>query len=183
MAYSTKGTKYDDVLYGADLKSDDYHDIISGRQGNDWISGGLSRDNLLGGAGNDTLIGGVGDDLLTGNLGDAGHTDAKSGAGPGADTFLFYAGDGHDVIGDFEIGIDTLVFGNEVGTLTFTQNSGIPGPDPITEGPRTLYHWGAEWYYAKTGTPANPIYTTITYDGGQIEVLGVHVNSLAELNS
>ena len=47
-------------------------------------------DTLIGGAGNDTLTGGAGNDTLTGGLGD--------------DVFIYNAGDGDDVITDFNLG-------------------------------------------------------------------------------
>ncbi|MBV0911573.1 Hint domain-containing protein [Anianabacter salinae] len=56
-------------------------------------------DNLSGGAGNDILIGGGGDDTLSGGTDD----DTLSGDG-GDDTFQYVAGDGDDIITDFNTG-------------------------------------------------------------------------------
>jgi serralysin len=51
------------------------------------LIGNVGSNHLYGGAGNDTIDGGAGDDFLSGGL--------------GADTFIFRAGFGHDVITDF----------------------------------------------------------------------------------
>ncbi|WP_324252676.1 VWA domain-containing protein [Neisseria brasiliensis] len=66
----------------------------------DRIDGG--NDTLVGGSGNDILFGGAGNDTLTG--------------GEGADQFVFLANSnsGHDVITDFEAGVDKVVFADLV---------------------------------------------------------------------
>ncbi|MBR4153012.1 MAG: hypothetical protein IKT98_08650 [Selenomonadaceae bacterium] len=51
------------------------------------ITGNEKSNNIIGGAGNDTIDGYTGDDTLTG--------------GDGADIFLYYNGDGNDVIADY----------------------------------------------------------------------------------
>ncbi|WP_170064904.1 Ig-like domain-containing protein [Neisseria iguanae] len=63
-------------------------------------------DNRIDG-GNDTLVGGSGDDILFGGAGN----DTLTG-GEGADKFVFLANSnsGHDVITDFEAGVDKVVF-------------------------------------------------------------------------
>lgn len=65
--------------------------------GNDTIQGTLFGDSLLGLKGNDKISGGFGDDDIQGNKGN----DRLTG-GAGADTFLFFKGDGKDVITDFD---------------------------------------------------------------------------------
>ncbi|WP_416191171.1 Ig-like domain-containing protein [Neisseria sp. CCUG12390] len=67
-------------------------------------------DNRVDG-GNDTLIGGSGDDILFGGAGN----DTLTG-GDGADQFVFLANSnsGHDVITDFEAGVDKVVFADLV---------------------------------------------------------------------
>ncbi len=67
-------------------------DTVRGGNGNDTIHGGGGDDVLFGGAGADRLIGGAGDDTLTG--------------GAGVDVFVFDTG--ADVVGDFELGVDTI---------------------------------------------------------------------------
>ena len=183
MGYPTRGTNGDDTLIGRDKAHWELHDHILGRKGNDFLSGLLSRDNLEGGSGNDTLIGGKGDDVLAGNgregkLGKDGTIKFQKDYGPGEDTFVFAVGDGHDVIVDLEVGIDHLVFlGVDPASIAFTVNFGIPPAFPESEGWGSNKHWGAAKYGVKEG-----YFTTITYDGGQIELVGVQAHSMDELN-
>jgi Ca2+-binding RTX toxin-like protein len=59
---------------------------LVGLDGDDRLSGFYGNDSLFGGEGDDVLVGGLGDDLLDG--------------GAGADTYVFFRGDGRDVIGN-----------------------------------------------------------------------------------
>ena len=95
------GSEHDDVLAG-DIR--DNH--LYGLGGNDTLYGGPEGgdDLLRGGDGNDTLYGGKGADTL---IGDAG-ADTLFG-GSGIDTFIFTPGSGHDIIGDFRFGFDTII--------------------------------------------------------------------------
>ena len=88
-----------DTLFGSSGK-----DILDGGAGNDYLDGGSGNDILDGGDGNDFMIGGRGDDVLRGGAGD----DRMSG-GDGADTFIFDAQSGHDIITDI-LQQDVLVF-------------------------------------------------------------------------
>ena len=91
-----EGRGGDDLIFGGDGK-----DLLSGGNGNDLLSGGRMRDKLVGGAGNDTLLG-----------------------GHGPDTFVFRAGDGNDLIEDFEDGLDMIKItsgASGFGDLTVTQ--------------------------------------------------------------
>ncbi|MFT3818086.1 MAG: hypothetical protein QM750_10730 [Rubrivivax sp.] len=67
-------------------------DLIQGGGGDDRLDGGDGADVIEGGLGADTLRGGKGNDILSG----AGKTGA--GADDDADTYLFGAGDGIDII-------------------------------------------------------------------------------------
>ncbi len=58
------------------------------------LTGDVGNNYLKGAGGSDTLTGGTGSDVLVGDL--------------GADTFVFASGDGHDVVTDYEDGIDTI---------------------------------------------------------------------------
>ena len=69
-------------------------DILTGTTGDDVISGLGGIDLIDAGAGNDTLIGGAENDVLTG--------------GDGADSFVFGAEDGADIITDFISGTDRI---------------------------------------------------------------------------
>ena len=82
-------------------------DTLFGDTGDDYLSGGRGNDSLAGGDGNDTLWGGKGDDTLLG--------------GDGTDTFIFRAGEGKDLIADYEQG-DLLQILNKNGNkaATFT---------------------------------------------------------------
>ena len=93
------GNAGDDLIFGGfgadQLYGNQGDDVLYGNQDNDWIHGGQGDDVLYGGQGNDTVNGGKGDDALYGNLGD--------------DTFVFQAGFGHDVVGDFGNGAGDLI--------------------------------------------------------------------------
>ncbi|WP_414622974.1 calcium-binding protein [Calothrix sp. CCY 0018] len=106
-----------DKLYG--LKGDD---ILEGGQGEDKLFGGKGEDKLNGGWGNDEITGGRGDDILVG--------------GKGNDKFIFHRkdtffGNDFDIIQDFEIGVDTIVFqrwGN-IDTEQWLQQGNITDTD------------------------------------------------------
>ncbi|SMO40715.1 Ca2+-binding protein, RTX toxin-related [Thalassovita litoralis] len=98
-----------DTIYAAagdDYITGDYgNDEIWAGAGNDTLDGGDDQDTLAGLDGNDSITGGRGDDLLMGAagadtlVGDAGNDTIWGGAD--ADLFVFTAGDGQDMIGDF----------------------------------------------------------------------------------
>ncbi|WP_300972989.1 Calx-beta domain-containing protein [Sphingomonas sp. LHG3406-1] len=73
-------------------------DRLFGLDGHDRLDGGAGDDCLVGGRGNDTLLGGLGDDLLEG--------------GAGRDSFVFGAKAGNDIITDFDVANDKLLFDN-----------------------------------------------------------------------
>ena len=79
------GTEDGELLEGSDGR-----DLILGEGGDDTLNGGGGDDQIEGGAGRDRIVGGQGDDMLYGGL--------------GPDTFVFNAGDGDDVIGDWDRG-------------------------------------------------------------------------------
>ncbi|GAA0734021.1 Ig-like domain-containing protein [Sphingomonas japonica] len=83
------------------------NDVLTGGNGNDHLEGGMGADMLLGDAGNDDMLGGAGDDILIGGRGN----DTLTGDA-GADLFVFDRQSGADVIGDYEIGSDVLLFDN-----------------------------------------------------------------------
>ena len=83
----------DDVALGGGDR-----DAVFGGDGNDVVDGGGDRDIVFGGAGDDFVSGGEGNDRLFG--------------GDGADSFVFTAGDGRDLISDFEAGVDSFVLIN-----------------------------------------------------------------------
>ncbi len=71
----------------------------AGVEGDDVIDGGAGNDTIDGNGGNDTLTGGTGNDTLTG--------------GEGFDTFTYTAGDGNDVITDFNTGTGQDITDND----------------------------------------------------------------------
>jgi Ca2+-binding RTX toxin-like protein len=75
----------DDIAYGGNGT-----DSIDGGIGNDYLDGGEGVDTISGGDGTDTIVGGTGDDSLTG--------------GTGSDRFVWFSGDGTDIITDFTSG-------------------------------------------------------------------------------
>ncbi len=85
-------------------------DDAAGGGGADLLVGGGGADTLDGGAEPDALIGGIGDDMLIGGRG----ADVLTGSG-GADAFVFQEGGGRDVITDFQVGEDNLVFETATG--------------------------------------------------------------------
>jgi VCBS repeat-containing protein len=89
-----------DALYGTGgedrLFGDNGDDRLFGLDGHDRLDGGRGNDQLFGGRGNDLLIGGQGDDRLEG--------------GAGRDSFVLSARGGNDVILDFDIANDKLLF-------------------------------------------------------------------------
>jgi Ca2+-binding RTX toxin-like protein len=100
----------------------DFADTMLGSANGDTLEGGGDNDVLFSASGDDTLIGGDGDDRLYG----ADQNDDMTG-GSGRDTFLFrttadpqffnpLAGEGHDVIRDFQVGEDQLMFSGQFST-------------------------------------------------------------------
>ncbi|MDQ7071467.1 MAG: Ig-like domain-containing protein [Rhodobacterales bacterium] len=82
------------------------NDVLQGGSGNDAIFGdfgGVTGGNIV--SGNDTIVGGAGDDLL---WGDAENVSTLGNFSHGADTFVFSALDGNDVIHDFDDGLDVI---------------------------------------------------------------------------
>jgi len=94
------GSNFSDMLVANDAGI-----VFEGGGGHDFLNGGAGVDVLNGGTGNDTLEGGRGLDVLTG--------------GVGADHFVFNAGDGHDVVTDFQQGIDKIAIGDGFATFHF----------------------------------------------------------------
>ncbi len=106
----------------------DGNDVVEGGAGNDVLMGGGGNDALNGGAGNDQLNGGTGNDTLNGGTGN----DVLSG-GAGNDTFVFAAGDGRDVVLDFEAGAqggDVVVLSKDL----FADYQALMASGALTDG-------------------------------------------------
>jgi Ca2+-binding RTX toxin-like protein len=127
-ADSITGSTGDDNLSGLDgndtINGGDGNDIINGGNGADIISGGTGNDTIIGiggfyliygGSGNDSLTGNNGNDTIVGGFGN----DSLAGSG-GNDTFQFLSiYDQQDVIADFGIDANTIVF-DTTGASAFT---------------------------------------------------------------
>ncbi|MEO0485207.1 MAG: calcium-binding protein [Pseudomonadota bacterium] len=72
-------------------------DLLVGRSVTDFLKGNEDRDILLGGGSDDVLRGHAGNDDLAGEDGD----DLNVG-GQGADTYMFFSGDDHDTIIEYD---------------------------------------------------------------------------------
>ncbi|KAB8333291.1 calcium-binding protein [Scytonema tolypothrichoides VB-61278] len=109
------GTIEDDKLRGSNSANKIYgslgDDSLDGNKGDDILEGGPGNDRLYGDEGDDKLSGGSGDDILIGGRG----SDVLVG-GDGYDQFVFKGSDSskndYDVIKDFQVGTDKLVFQN-----------------------------------------------------------------------
>lgn len=97
------------------------NDLLWGGRNNDLIWGGAGIDTLDGGAGNDTVRGGANNDMLRGKadddllFGETGNDtlDGEWGndtlyGGAERDLFRFVHGQGNDMVGDFERGVDKV---------------------------------------------------------------------------
>lgn len=77
-------------------------DSMNGLGGADVLDGGDGGDQLFGGYGNDVITGGAGDDSLRGGTSMPSEYNMHNGQ----DRFVFAAGSGHDIIGDFDAGVN-----------------------------------------------------------------------------
>jgi hypothetical protein len=112
------GLEGNDKIFGEDgndtLNGHSGADYLNGGEGNDIVDGGDGNDVLTGGSGNDVLYGGSGNDVIDSGSGDdrtvAGTGDDIITTGAGKDQVIVRSGDGRDVVQDFELGIDKIVF-------------------------------------------------------------------------
>jgi Ca2+-binding RTX toxin-like protein len=100
-----------DIILGGSgrdiLDGDSANANANGTYGDDYVDGGAGDDTLFGGKGDDILIGGQGQDQLLGGdnadvLYGGTETDILQG-GAGKDTYVYYKGDGEDVVIDPDI--------------------------------------------------------------------------------
>lgn len=134
------GNEGNDLLYGEDgddiifgYEDDDTlvmgkgNDYGIGGDGDDTLDGGEGDDELYGHDGNDVIDGGTGNDLLFGDAGNdriiVGTGNDFALGGSGNDAFVFHAGLGGDIIGDFSGGAgasDTIEL-HDLGITSFAQ--------------------------------------------------------------
>ena len=138
------GNTGDDIIagFGGD-------DAIVGFNGNDFLDGGDGNDRVFGSQDDDIVLGGAGDDIIRGDNEAAGNGDDVIIGGPGsdllkgdgnnlvgADSFLFAAGDGDDIIQDFQASVDTLDFtgfgGNASASVTESGNNAVISVGDVT---------------------------------------------------
>lgn len=109
-------------------------DILTGNQGNDVVAGGTGNDRLVGADGNDMVIGGRDDGRISldaqGNVTGVVTGDTVEGNG-GADAFIWQAGDGVDLIYDFNP--------SEGDTLTIYGYTGFTAIQRTQDGRMALY--------------------------------------------
>jgi len=106
----------DDMVLGSrfanNINSGAGDDMLVGRAGDDRLFGGAGDDMLFGNAGDDILAGGSGADRIEGStgkdclMGNSGDDLLRGGAD--ADRFVFSLFAGHDVVDDFEVGLDMM---------------------------------------------------------------------------
>ena len=93
---------------------------VLGGIGKDSISGNTAANSIAGNSGDDTIDGKAGDDIIDGGSGDdtlyAGAGSDTLTGGIGADKFIFYQGDGKNIITDFNESEDVYSFYNSDGT-------------------------------------------------------------------
>ncbi len=93
------GQGRDTIRNVENIQSDAGNDTLIGTAQANHLTSGAGDDQVFGAGGNDVVLGGLGADILDGGLGN----DQLSG-GDGADTFLFTAGFGVDMVTDFSAG-------------------------------------------------------------------------------
>ena len=104
------GSEGNDVIRGAVTADGSSTDYILGDLGNDYIQGQNGNDWLFGQGGDDLIVGGAGDDIIYGGPGvDTLFGDAPGESLGGANIFALRAGEGTDLIADFEFKADKFL--------------------------------------------------------------------------
>ena len=102
-------------------------DVTTTVGGDDLLFGGEGDDFIAGEDGEDWIVGGKGKDDLWGNSDLAVDTDPATYDGDAAkDVFFHGAGDGDDIIHDFEAGVDQIVISGDYsnGSVSFADSNG-----------------------------------------------------------
>ena len=155
-------------------------DKIIGGDGDDSLHGQRRNDKLYGGDGNDRLYGGAGDDLLDGGAG----RDILTG---GADNDKFVISfdnldnlDGPDVITDFGIGHDKLVFDVDDETKQEVESVGLQEAKMAALRAGFLLDWSND-QHVDTGTKTNDAKiadTVVTQDGEVVLIIEDYTDDL-----
>ena len=150
-------------------------DILNGGDGEDTLLGGDDDDQLNGGAQDDFLDAGTGSDVLNGDAGDdelhgwLGNDTLSGGTGndlmyghDGDDTYIFGAGDGQDMIRNFDlVGHDVVDF--SAGVETFNLWLSKDGHDLVAEILGTTDTLTFDSWYLDDGQQVDEL----TLDGGE----------------
>ena len=118
------GTTQDDLILG-----NSGNNRIHGHDGNDLLDGRAGDDIIIGGDGQDFIIGGTGNDVLTGDGGNTQYADIFDFRGDAGSLSDF----GHDVVTDFQAGLDTARFFLN-GTSTMTAGASSASAMTINAG-------------------------------------------------
>jgi Ca2+-binding RTX toxin-like protein len=108
----------DHIVNVEEIIGTNYNDTMIGTAGDDYYVGARGEDTISGGAGNDTLYGSLDDDVIdAGENGGAGSDTLiflrYNTNGDGNDNDAFALGDGNDVVNNFDVGSDTILFLND----------------------------------------------------------------------
>ena len=144
--YLFGGTEIDVLIGNGDT------DVLYGEGGVDWMYGGPGVDWLLGGDADDKMYGEADPDLLFGESGndwlDGGAGNDWYWGGPGADRFVSAGIWGHDVIFDYQDGIDRIDFSGAGSVAGMADLSIVDsgGYAVISDGTSALYLAGIGAY-------------------------------------
>ena len=162
---SLAGGAGNDLLQGGDdndrLFGNGHNDTLFGDDGDDLLSGGDGVDRLNGGSEDDRLEGGSGDDILTG--------------GSGSDNFVFAnLTDGVDIIDDFSVQDDTMLFMSRGFAGISTTTNGMVDSRMLTldsnatsSSHRFIYNPGSgDLFYDRDGAQSRPQILIAELDSG-----------------
>lgn len=128
-----EGTK-DSLREVENIFGTDFRDKLWGDDGPNGIFGNGGDDTIYGKDGDDLLIGNKGEDWLSGGIGHDKMYGADSPIDGESDTFYFSdPNEGGDLVGDYEIGIDMLLFNSQAFLFGI-----VDGPVAITEDGKQL---------------------------------------------
>lgn len=102
VAHGVSGTSTADTIDGLATSIPGVNIYVGGI----WVTAFGGNDTIIGTSWSDFINGGSGDDLLSGSTGET-YVDEDSSVG---DQFIFNEDDGDDIITDFELGYDRIVF-------------------------------------------------------------------------
>ena len=125
LEYEMGGAGYvsfvNDTVGGFTIANGTTIENASGGSGSDLINGNLVSNLIYGNEGNDTICGADGDDIIFGGLGDdiieGGCGNDILDGGSGNNTFLIRSGEGTDIINNYDLSTDSILFENSDGEV------------------------------------------------------------------